>query len=89
MRTGFNSELAARRNAIMTSKQELESLYGQTMGSDEAVRKKTELVQNINKALLSADAASTSLNGTIKSIKTAVEPCHSNIDQTSKSTSNF
>lgn len=86
MRTGFNSELAARRDALMASKQDLESLYGETMGSDEVVRAKTELVQRISKSLLSADATFTSLNGTIKSIKTAVDPCHSNINQTPKRT---
>ena len=81
MRNGFNGELTARRTALTSSKQELESIYGETMGSDEVVRSKKELVEKISKALLVADAAFTSLNGTIKSIKIAVDSCHTNIKQ--------
>ena len=76
MRNGFNGELTARRTALATSKQELESIYGETMGSDEVVRSNKDLVEKISKALLVADAAFTSLNGTIKSIKIAVDSCH-------------
>ncbi len=48
-------------------------MYGQTLGDDKEILKRTELVERINKTLLNADAAFTSLNGTIKSIKTAIE----------------
>ena len=43
------------------------------MGDDKELKKKTDLVDSINKAVLGADASSTSLSGTIRSIKLAVE----------------
>ena len=73
MLDGFLGELGNRKTAINKVKQDLEEMYGQTLGDDKEILKRTELVERINKTLLNADAAFTSLNGTIKSIKTAIE----------------
>ena len=70
---GFMAELSARRTSLTTSKTDLETLYSQTMGDDTELKKKVDLVERINKAVLACDASSTSLSGTIRSIKLAVE----------------
>ena len=67
------AELSARRTSLTTSKTDLETLYSQTMGDDTELKKKVDLVERINKAVLAWDASSTSLSGTIRSIKLAVE----------------
>ena len=70
---GFMGELQNRKTSLKDVKNNLESLYGQTLGDEQALLKNTELIEKINKALLAADASFTNMNGTIKSIKTAVE----------------
>ena len=70
---GFLGELGNRKSNINSVKQELEAVYGQTLGDDKEILKRTDLVERINKSLLNAEAAFTSLTGTIRSIKTAIE----------------
>lgn len=73
MLDGFLGELGNRKSNINSVKQELEAVYGQTLGDDKEILKRTDLVERINKSLLNAEAAFTSLTGTIRSIKTAIE----------------
>ena len=70
---GFSTELDARKTAITNAKGELECIYAQTLGKPEKdVIGNKELYEKIVLQLANVDAAFTSLNGTLKSIKMAV-----------------
>ena len=71
---GFKNELAARKNAITTAKLALESTYAKTLGKTEkAIQEDGDLVNEINGQIAQIEAAFNSFNGTIKSIKTAID----------------
>lgn len=71
---GFKSELAARKAAISNAKLALESSYAKTLGKTEKViQEDGDLVNEINGHLAQIEAAFNSFNGTIKSIKTAID----------------
>ena len=75
MLSGFKSELGARRDAITAAKTALESRYAKTLGkSDKDIQDNAELFESLTKNLADVEAAFTSFNGTIKSIKLAIEP---------------
>jgi hypothetical protein len=70
---GFATELDARKSSITNAKGELECIYAQTLGKPEKdVIGNPELYEKITTQLANVDAAFTSLNGTLKSIKTAI-----------------
>lgn len=72
---GFQSELTSRKNAILEAKSSLETVYAQTLGkSEQDLLKNQTLTQEIAKHIASVDAAFTCFNGTIKSIKMAIDP---------------
>ena len=71
---GFKSELAARKDAINNAKLALESSYAKTLGKTEKViQEDGGLVSEINGHIAKIEAAFNSFNGTIKSIKTAID----------------
>lgn len=73
MLDGFGNDLNARKTAITNAKGELECIYAQTLGKpDKDVIGNKELHNKITAQLANVDAAFTSLNGTLKSIKTAI-----------------
>ena len=74
MLDGFKCELGARKTAISNAKLALESTYAKTMGKNEkAIQEDGDLVNEINGHLAQIEAAFNSFNGTIKSIKTAID----------------
>lgn len=74
MLDGFTKELEARKADVSKAKADLEAVYAQTLGKpDKDVIAQPELLQRINNFLAAVDAAFTSLNGTIKSVKTSVD----------------
>ena len=74
MLDGFKSELAARKNAIANAKLALESTYAKTLGkTDKALQEDVDLLNEINGHIAQIEAAFNSFNGTIKSIKTAID----------------
>ncbi|CAL1168542.1 unnamed protein product, partial [Cladocopium goreaui] len=73
--TGFKTELDARKTAICAAKTSLESCYAQTLGkTDETIHADQKLLETINTNLANCESAFTSFNGTIKSIKLAIDP---------------
>lgn len=74
MLAGFKSELGARKDAINKAKVALEGCYAQTLGkSDEVIQADKDLLQTITSQLVNVETAFTSFNGTIKSIKMAID----------------
>lgn len=75
MLSGFKSELSARREAITAAKAALEGSYAKTLGkSDKQIQDDQLLYDTLTHNLANVEAAFTSFNGTIKSIKLAIEP---------------
>lgn len=74
MLDGFTAELDARKASIESAKTDLETTYADTLGKDEkAVVENAELMGIIQKHMATIDAAFTSFNGTLKSIKTSID----------------
>ena len=74
MLNGFKSELTARKEAMDTAKTQLEGVYAKTLGKTEKeIQETTELHTEITRALAKMEAAFNSFNGTIKSIKLAID----------------
>lgn len=72
---GFVAELDSKKKAIEDAKTTVEDLYAETLGkTDKEINENTDLVQRVTKSMGSVDAAFTSFNGTLKSIKGALEP---------------
>ncbi|CAL1141803.1 unnamed protein product [Cladocopium goreaui] len=72
---GFATELGARKDAITSAKTTLESSYAKTLGKTDAqIQEDKELLETITTSLANVEAAFTSFNGTIKSIKLAIDP---------------
>ena len=71
---GFKCELAARKNAIANAKLALESTYAKTLGKTEkTIQEDGDLIDEIHGHIAQIEAAFNSFNGTIKSIKTAID----------------
>lgn len=71
LKDGFSSELDARKETLAKAKHELEKIYAEQLGD---VEKNPELKARMDAAIRGCDAALTSYNGTLKSIKLAIEP---------------
>ncbi|CAL1167635.1 unnamed protein product [Cladocopium goreaui] len=72
---GFKNELNARKTAIATAKTGLEGVYAQILGkSDPEIQGDSKLAELIQSNLANVESAFTSFNGTIKSIKLAIDP---------------
>ena len=78
LKNSFTRELEARKTNLSDSKAALEALYAQKL-DDTATR--PDLVEQVNTALRTCEAAMTSYNGTVRSIKLAVESWLNNIVQ--------
>ena len=73
MLSGFKAELGARKDAIAVAKTALEGSYAKTLGkTDKEIQDDQDLFETLTKNLAGVEAAFTSLNGTIKSIKLAI-----------------
>ena len=71
---GFQSELTARKDAITAAKADCEASYAATLSkSDADIQKNPTLMSTITTNLAKMDSAFTSFNGTIKSIKLAID----------------
>ena len=74
MITGYVSELQARQTEMEISKLELEGLYMKPE-TDEAIEASEQLKTEFDTAISKVDTHMTSLVGTIKSVKLAIDPC--------------
>ena len=74
MLQGFAAELDARKKVIEEGKAALETVYADTLGkSEKDIVENTSLLEKIQKHMAGIDAAFTSFNGTLKSIKQAID----------------
>ena len=71
LKTGFAKELQARQTALADCKSSLETLYSEKLDDSKC----PNLIQKLHAALRTCEAAMTSYNGTLKSVKTAIESC--------------
>ena len=71
MKSGLKAELDARKEQISGSQKELEVLFGKRL---DTVDKDPALKEQVDSCLRMLEAAFTSLNGTLKSVKAAIEP---------------
>lgn len=84
LKVAFEAELLARKDEVSAGKTKLEVAYSKTLGKTvEGVSQDVALMEEISQALGMASAAFTSMNGTVKSIKAAIEPCHACVSHTS------
>ena len=72
MKDGFKNELVARKETIDKVKAEMETLYASRL-DDENLKLKPDLKTQVDAALRNVEAAVTSYNGTLRSIKLATE----------------
>ncbi|CAK9058009.1 unnamed protein product [Durusdinium trenchii] len=70
LKDGFRKELDARRDNLASVRGEFESLYAQRLDD---VKDRPDLVAKVETVLRSCEAALTSYNGTLKSIKLAID----------------
>lgn len=70
MKSGLVGQLAARKEEVLRVKTELESLFACKL---DTVANDKELKDRYDAALKSVDATATSLSGTMKSVKAAIE----------------
>ena len=71
LKTGLAKELQARQTALADCKSSLETLYSEKLDDSKC----PNLIQKLHAALRTCEAAMTSYNGTLKSVKTAIESC--------------
>ena len=72
LRDGFKGELDARAKSFKDAKGRLEQLYASCL-SEESMKKDPSLQGKVDSAVRACDAAVTAFNGTIRSIKGAME----------------
>lgn len=72
LRESFKSELKARSDAFGAAKATMETIYSKCL-SEEAIKGDPKLQGEIDSGVRACDAALTSYNGTMRSIKMAVE----------------
>ena len=71
---GFTAELDARKKVIEEGKAALETVYADTLGKAEKdIMENISLYEKIQKNMAGMDAAFTSFNGTLKSIKQSID----------------
>lgn len=71
---GFKHELAGRKDAIVNAKTALENCYAKTLGKQEKdILADADLIQEVNTQLATVESAFTSFNGTLKSIRMAID----------------
>jgi len=71
---GFKSELAGRKDAIVNAKMALENCYAKTLGKQEKdILADADLMMEVNTQIATIESAFTSFNGTVKSIRTAID----------------
>ena len=74
MLDGFVAELESRKRTIEHAKTELESVYAKSLSkTDQEIGADKPLLESIQKNMAALDAAFTSLNGTLKSTKQAID----------------
>ena len=71
MKAGLKMELDARKEQVLAAQKDLEVIFGKKL---DTVDKDPALKEQVDSCLLKLEAAFTSLTGTMKSVKAAIEP---------------
>ena len=71
MKAGLKMELDARKEQVSAAQKDLEVIFGKKL---DTVDKDPALKEQVDSCLLKLEAAFTSLTGTMKSVKAAIEP---------------
>ena len=71
MKSGLKAEPDARKEQISAAQKDLETFFGKKL---DTVDKDLALKEQVDSCLRMLEAAFTSLNGTLKSVKAAIEP---------------